>query len=345
MTNTEYRPVIPHDLLRSCVSRERPGIEIGPWCNPVAPKRDGYRTTVIDVSEQEPLREMAEKRGIAAETVANLESVDIVGDASRISELLRGAGITTSYGWIISSHNFEHLPDPIGFLKGCSELLDPDGLLGMVIPDKRFCFDRFQPLTTLAGMLRARAALADPFEPSWTAFQQRSLAARLVAADGSRRHAWAMETDQPEAVVVGDCRPAFRGLTDSLTQNTPEVFYGHRWRFTPASFELVVLDLRAVGLIALEIETICDTVGTGFGVRLRPAQPWNPAPEELAERRSALLRRVEDELATVSGAYRRLREECDRLKSPPAAGDVSPSADTARAPGASLAGSPDGLSR
>lgn len=160
-----------HDLLRSCVSRERPGIEIGLWCNPIAPKRDGYRTTVIDVREQEPLRQMAEKRGIAAEKVANLESVDIVGDASRIAELVRAAGITTRYGWIISSHSLEHLPDPISFLAGCGELLDPDGLLGMVIPDKRFCFDRFQPLTTLGGMLRARAALADPFEPSWTAFR------------------------------------------------------------------------------------------------------------------------------------------------------------------------------
>ncbi|MFM8413213.1 MAG: hypothetical protein ACKOCX_00650 [Planctomycetota bacterium] len=335
--------MIPHDLLRTCISRDRPGIEIGPWCNPIAPKRDGYRTTVIDVCEQEPLRQMAENRGIRAEKVANLESVDIVGDASRIRELVRAAGITTRYGWIISSHNLEHLPDPIGFLTGCSELLDPDGLLGMVIPDKRFCFDRFQPLTTLAGMLRARAALADPFEPSWTAFQQKSLAARLVADDGSRRHAWARETDQPDEIVVGDCRPAFRALADSLTQGTPEVFHGHRWRFTPASFELLVLDLRAVGLIALEVETICDTVGTGFGVRMRPAQPWNPPSEELAERRSALLRRIEDELATVSGAYRRLLEECDRLKPPPSAGDVSPLADTVRAPDASLAGSPDEL--
>lgn len=134
-----------HALFRSCVSRERPGIEIGPWCNPIAPKRDGYRTTVIDVREQEPLRQMAEERGIPAEKVANLESVDVVGDASRIGELVRAAGITTRYGWIISSHNLEHLPEPIGFLGGCGELLAPDGLLGMVIPGKRCCFDRFQP--------------------------------------------------------------------------------------------------------------------------------------------------------------------------------------------------------
>ena len=334
--------MIPHALLRSCVSRERAGIEIGPWCSPMAPKRDGYRTTVIDVREYEPLRKMAEERGFAAEKIANLEAVDIVGDASRILELVRAAGITTGYGWIISSNNLEHLPDPIGFLAGCGQLLEPDGLLGMVVPDKRFCFDRFQPLTTLGGMLRARAAFSDAFEPSWTAFQQQSLAARLVAADGSRRHAWAMATDRPDAIFVGDCRPAFQSLTHSLTQSTPGTFHGHRWRFTPASFQLLVLDLRAVGLIALEIDTISDTVGTGFEVRMRPAPPWNPPPEELAEQRSALFRLVEDELAIVSGAYRRLQEECDRLKGAPPQGDVSPAAHTGGPHNLGLAGGPDG---
>ena len=314
----------PHALLCSCISRDRAGIEIGPWCSPLAPKRDGYRTTVVDVRDLEQLHTMAEQRGFPAEKVANLEAVDVVGDASRIHELVRSAGITTKYGWIISSNNIEHLPDAIGFLAGCGELLEPDGLLGMVVPDKRFCFDRHQPLTTLAGMLRARAALADPNEPSWTAFQQKSLAALLVAADGSRRHAWSLEADRPEAIAVGDCRPAFRALSDSLADGDPEPFHGHRWRFTPGSFELLVLDLRAVGLLALEIETIGITVGTGFGVRMKPAQPWNPCPEELVERRSALLRRVEDELAVVSAAYRRLEDEHVRLKALLAASEVPP---------------------
>lgn len=314
----------PHDLLRSCISRDKAGIEIGPWCSPLAPKRDGYRTTVVDVRDLEQLRTMAEQRGFPAEKVANLEAVDVIGDASRLHELVRSAGITSGYGWIISSNNIEHLPDAIGFLSSCGELLEPDGLLGMVVPDKRFCFDRYQPLTTLAGMLRARASLADPFEPSWAAFQQKSLAALLVAPDGSRRHAWSIEADRPDAVAVGDCRPAFRTLSDSLTDNAPETFFGHRWRFTPASFELFVQDLRAVGLIALEIETIGVTVGTGFGVRMKPAPPWNPGVDEFSERRTALLRRVEDELAVVSAAYRRLQDEHDRLKALLAASEVPP---------------------
>lgn len=301
-------------LLRGCVSRDRPGIEIGPWFSPIAPKRDGYRTTVVDVQELEALRAQAGQRGIAPGKIANLEAVDVVGDASRILELIRGAGITTRFGWIISSHNFEHLPDPIGFLTGCGELLEPDGVVGLVLPDKRFCFDRFQPHTTLGGMLRARARHTDPLEPEWTKFQQKSLAARLVETDGQRRHAWSMETDCPEKImVINDIRPAFQELGESLERGTAENFHGHRWRFTPASFELLIHELRALGLVGLEIETICDTVGTSFAVRLKLAQPWNPPPGELAALRSGLLLKIEDELAVVSRAYRRLQARCDEL--------------------------------
>jgi hypothetical protein len=304
----------PGELLHGCVSRDRPGIEIGPWFSPIAPKRDGYRTTVVDVQELSALRAQAEQRGIAPEKIANLESVDVVGDASRILELLRGAGITTKFGWIISSHNFEHLPDPIGFLTGCGELLEPDGVVGLVLPDKRFCFDRFQPHTTLGGMLRAQSRHTDPLEPAWTKFQQKSLAARLVETDGQKRHAWSMETDCPEKImVINDIRPAFQELGESLERGTAENFHGHRWRFTPASFELLIHELRALGLVGLEIETICDTVGTSFAVRLKLAQPWNPPPGELAALRSGLLLKIEDELAVVSRAYRRLQARCDEL--------------------------------
>jgi hypothetical protein len=313
-TSTEESNMTPHELLRGCVSRDRPGIEIGPWFSPIAPKRDGYRTTVVDVRELEELRTQAAERGISPEKIANLEAVDVVGDASRILEILRGSGITTNFGWIISSHNFEHLPDPIGFLTGCGELLEPDGIVGLVLPDKRFCFDRFQPHTTLGGMLRARSRHTDPLEPAWTKFQQKSLAARLVEADGQRRHAWSLATDCPEKIIVtDDIRPAFQELSKSLARGTAENFHGHRWRFTPASFELLVNDLRSIGLVGLEIETICETVGTSFAVRLRRAQPWNPPPEELAVVRSELLRKVEDELAVVSRAYRRLQSRVEEL--------------------------------
>ena len=66
--------------LHSVVRRESAGIEIGPWRHPVAPKRDGYRTTVIDILDTEALRAMARDRNVPAEEISLIEDVDIVGE-------------------------------------------------------------------------------------------------------------------------------------------------------------------------------------------------------------------------------------------------------------------------
>ncbi len=299
----------PRDLIRSCIQSDLPGIEIGPGFNPLAPKRDGYRTTTIDVTNTEALRTAAQRKGIPSERMANLEGVDIVGDACRILELIRASNCPQEYGWIVSSHNFEHLPKPISFFRGCRALLRDDGILGMIIPDKRFCLDRFQPHTTVHGVLRAQTTMEDELEPTWAAFQQRSLSAHMLDATGSRRIAWSDATDSPDAIMAGDCRPAYQALTKSLSSGQPTEFHGHRWRFTPAAFELLILDLRILGIIDLEIDAMGYTFGPEFGVRMKPAKPWQPSPEEVTRLRSELLHRIEDELAEVSGLYRRLQEQ------------------------------------
>ena len=91
------------------------GIEIGPFLNPLAAKRDGYRTLVVDRYDQAALREKARERGAACEAIERIEPVDYVGDASRLLDLVRGQGFTGQVDWIVSCHNFEHLPDPIRF--------------------------------------------------------------------------------------------------------------------------------------------------------------------------------------------------------------------------------------
>jgi hypothetical protein len=68
------------------------GIEIGPWRNPVAPKRDGFETLVIDILGTKDLRQKARGMNVPEAQVAGIEEVDIVGDASRLLELVRGKG-------------------------------------------------------------------------------------------------------------------------------------------------------------------------------------------------------------------------------------------------------------
>lgn len=94
---------------------------------------------------------------IPPENIENIEEVDLLGPAHRIAELVAARGEAGQFDFIISSHNFEHLPDPVSFLQACSLVLRPGGVLSMVIPDKRCCFDYFRLVSTLSAVLQAFA--------------------------------------------------------------------------------------------------------------------------------------------------------------------------------------------
>ena len=109
-------------------TKEQRGIEVGPWFNPIASKRDGYRCLVLDVFDSETLRKRAAgDPNIAAASVPLIEDVDLVGSSTHIGELVRARGEAGTFDYIVSSHNFEHLSNPILFLQGCAEALRPGG--------------------------------------------------------------------------------------------------------------------------------------------------------------------------------------------------------------------------
>ena len=48
---------------------------------------------------------------------------------------------------------FEHLPNPLGWLRDVADLLDPSGLVSLAIPDRRYTFDFFRSETTVAQLV------------------------------------------------------------------------------------------------------------------------------------------------------------------------------------------------
>ena len=63
-----------------------------------------------------------------------------------------------SLDYIASSHLFEHLPNPILTLCNWYQLLKPGGIIYLVVPDRRFTFDRFRARTPLSHLLEDFAA-------------------------------------------------------------------------------------------------------------------------------------------------------------------------------------------
>ena len=163
------------DCILPFVDKAGLGIEIGPSHNPIAPKREGFNVHVIDHMSREQL---VQKYGAHAVRLERIEEVDFVWTGGQSYAELTGR--RGGYDWIIASHVIEHTPDLIAFLADCEAVLKETGVLCLVVPDKRFCFDRFRPVTGLARVIDADMSnAAFPFR---TARQVSVVWARVLAS-------------------------------------------------------------------------------------------------------------------------------------------------------------------
>ena len=229
------------------------GLEIGPSHNPVAPKKEGFHVHVMDHLTQGGLVEKYKDHGVQLD---NIEEVDFVWSGQSFKELTGGTG---QYDWIIASHVIEHTPDLIGFLNECESILKPSGVLSLAIPDKRYCFDHFRPVTGLGKIIDAHLTRDTIHTPGNVA----EYFMNVVAKDGSI--AW-------DGNGPGDYR-FIHGLQEAswgieAVQKHRAYLDIHAWCFVPHSFRLLVQDLHALKFIHLRESFFQPTIGHEFFVTL-----------------------------------------------------------------------------
>src|SRR5262249_19397444 len=224
-------------LLLSLFDLSGVGLEIGPGFDPLVPKSSGRRIETVDHASAAELRE--KYRNDAKVDLSSIEEVDYVSDGRPLGELIKKPA---HYDYIIASHVIEHMPDMLGFLKDCETLLKEDGVLVLAVPDKRRCFDVFQPLSSTGMVLQAHVERRTRATPG--------LMFDFIAYNGLRdgRIAWNFEDDQP-LKFAHDLDFARYGFERALTTDT--YFDAHLWRFTPASFRLILNDLYESGHLRL----------------------------------------------------------------------------------------------
>lgn len=54
---------------------------------------------------------------------------------------------------VLASHVIEHVPDPLGWFEQMGKILKPEGLLSLIVPDRRFTFDVLRRETTWTDLL------------------------------------------------------------------------------------------------------------------------------------------------------------------------------------------------
>ncbi|MGI3185750.1 methyltransferase domain-containing protein [Nioella aestuarii] len=274
------------------------GMEVAPYFNPTLKKSDGFDILTLDVFNSQELRERAtQDENIDAASVLEIEDVDLVGDASRLGEIIKEQGLEGQFDYVISSHNFEHLPNPILFLQGVSVALKPGGILSMALPDCRACFDHYRMPTRLVDWLRAYHE--EHKQPTPETIFDSSVNFANYMRGGVEKLGMHVGKDS-----LNNFRPTerVRASYAAYLENraTPGPYQdSHCSVFFAESLELMLLDLRHLGLIDLNtIETI-PTNGLEFYIHLRKSDNVNEEQIDDSEfyiRRAALMNLVVENL-------------------------------------------------
>ncbi|MCO8588147.1 class I SAM-dependent methyltransferase [Burkholderia multivorans] len=299
------------DAILKHVTKLQQGIEVGPWFSPLAPKREGFNCLVLDVFDTETLRETARRDpNVPDDRIEFIEPVDIIGTSTNIESVIAERNQLGTFDYVISSHNFEHLPNPIKFLQGCGSVLKENGYLSMAIPDRRTCFDYFRPHTTLGAWIEA--FLEDRNRPTFAqVFEQNSLHSRYKI--GSEELTGFSLNDDPEQVVaLQTLREAYETWISRKKSNDSNYYDAHCWLFTPSVFHQLISDTEFLGLSPFSVEEVSESNGNEFYVHLKNTGYKIYSTEETRahyEKRQRLLHNIECESGYHSITSFKMRSE------------------------------------
>lgn len=219
---------------------EGEGLEIGPSFRPIAPKKLGFNVKTMDHLDRKGLIEKYKGDSNVGELIKNIEEVDYVWSGQSYIDLI---GSDKKFDYIISSHLIEHIPDLIQHLKGCSDLLKSDGVYTLVVPDKRYTFDYFRQLTTVKDCILTynlkNHSVASVTEYFLNAVQQ------------DDEISWSKQELLRDFSFLYGIDSAYSYFNSR--HNSDDYFDIHESVFTPSSFELIIADLKILGLTDLEV--------------------------------------------------------------------------------------------
>ena len=151
------------------------------------------------------------------------------------------------------------MPDLIGFLKDCDTILKDDGIISLIIPDKRYCFDHFRPITGISKIIDNHFQKNNIHTPGTVAEYC------LNVVSKSEKIAW-------DSIFKGEYDLIYS--LENAVQNMKTVIENkeyldvHAWCFVPHSFRLIIHDLYCFGFIPLQEVGFFPTLGGEFFLTL-----------------------------------------------------------------------------
>jgi SAM-dependent methyltransferase len=234
-----------NDKILSRIARSMKVIEIGPGYSPVLTREQNWNAFSLDHTTAEDLRE--KYSGHANVDISRIQEVDFVWRDGPLETAIPDDHLG-SFDACIGSHMIEHVPDLVAFFQSMERILKPSGVVSLVVPDKRFCFDFFQPISMTGDVLVAHRER----RTRHTREAKFNATAYMVQAGG--HISWGQKPTGALSFYDGDMGKAGREL---FAESDDAVYQDiHGWYFTYSSFRLLMLELAWLGhLNFIEVET------------------------------------------------------------------------------------------
>lgn len=268
-----------NERIRSQFDQTMRLIEIGPSYNPIVPKSQGWNTIVVDHTTKGELLDKYAPGSLVSEgfDASVIEEVDIVWRQGALSDCFPKV-LHGQFDGLIASHVIEHVPDIISFLQSVAVLLKPNGKFFLAVPDKRLCFDFFVPLSTTGHAIDAvgqsrhtRGILFD--HAAYYAFK---------GGEG----AWQRDGKVAPFTFAHEWGP----VSAILQKKIDDYEDAHKWRFIPASFQLMILELNRLKQIVWTVGRIEPQAAVEFWVWLQRGDVDHLSAEEFADQRMGWLK-------------------------------------------------------
>jgi SAM-dependent methyltransferase len=191
--------------------------------------------------------------------------VDFVGSASNLDVSVAEKNLLGTFDYVVSSHNLEHIPDPLRFLQACQKVLKPGGTISFALPDRRAGGDYLRGPSTTGEVLEAWWQKRVHPSPAQIFAHVSMNVSNTGLSDQAR---WRVRQPVTGLESTSSIHEAMRIAREHVEDRLTEYFDAHCWVFTPASIRLLIEDLRALGLTDLSIRKIVSNGGHEFFVHL-----------------------------------------------------------------------------
>ena len=285
MDQSQYQYLVRATLARHLRGN---GLELGPGHSPLKVPAPGVNVTYVDRWEPDENRELFPELGDAApfakpDIISNL-------DVDRLSVIA-----DDSQDFLIASHVLEHLANPLAQLAEIQRVLRIDGVALILLPDRRFTFDRERSPTPLSHLVNEYRLDVQTVDDAHVEDFCRGTGERVDDWSKEERHKQFAWHRQRSIHVHCWSQEEFLPVVEHAVQEL-----GMRWELVDAVFVEDVPGGCEFGLVLRKAslgDPVIDTarVRTNWEV-LRRASEGSAARAVEAERRAEELARAIDDL-------------------------------------------------